>query len=148
MRSCGLVLTASIFLGQVVPGLAADNSSSTGPQGRWFVVHRAYSHTPKTQPVGNFLTSLGSELEIKDGKLGPVGLNDPSRTLKADFRGGSPPQAVDLQSPGENGQILHGIYRIDGSILSLAIGDGNQRPKSFRPQEGQVLLVLKRAPGQ
>lgn len=56
--------------------------------------------------------------------------------------GGSFPKAIDLKVPGKNGRVMHGIYQLDQGILTLAVGAGEARPKSFASAEDVILVVL------
>jgi uncharacterized protein (TIGR03067 family) len=64
-------------------------------------------------------------------------------TFKLDA--GKKPKEIDLTLP--NGEMLSGIYEMDGDTLKIALGDnpGSMRPKDFKSKEAQNnLLVLKR----
>jgi uncharacterized protein (TIGR03067 family) len=58
------------------------------------------------------------------------------------------PSAIDLKIPRLNkGEVLQGIYKLDGDVLSLCwTRSGGARPSEFatKPGSDQVLFILKR----
>ena len=62
------------------------------------------------------------------------------------------PREIDFQYPpeAEGGQTLPGIYKIEGGVLTIALGLGKdaKRPEKFEstgPPNASVLMVLKKA---
>jgi len=115
-------------------------------EGRWMVAHRAYTPSKANDRVGQLLTSLGQQVEIKDGKLSPADPKKGDVYLLVSFYPTTKPKAIDLKLPDKKEKALLGIYNLEDDILSLNVGTGDIRPKKFAIQEDQVVLILKRAP--
>jgi uncharacterized protein (TIGR03067 family) len=147
MRVIKFALLAALLSG----GAALAQGPGAAPQvkkldGRWLVVHRNYLPSPATDPVGKLLTNLGYAVEIRDGKLLA---RDPGKSdvyLLVTFDPTATPKAVDLKVPDKKDGVLLGIYRLDGDILTLAVGTGKSRPTTFSDPAHQVQLILKRVP--
>jgi uncharacterized protein (TIGR03067 family) len=115
-------------------------------EGQWVIAQRSYTPTGATAQLGKLLTDLGQKVEIKQDKLSATDPDKAGRYLFVQFDPRSKPKALNLKIPGNDNQVLLGIYRLENDLLSLVIGTGNVRPKLFGPFDHQVLLVLKRAP--
>lgn len=147
MRMIRFALLAGLLSASTAAIWADDSATgSETPDGRWIVAHRYYTPSKTTDAVGKLLTDLGREVEIKNGKLSA---SDPTKAglyFLVDFLSNTTPKSVNLKVPGKRETLLLGIYRVEGDVMSLAIGAGNKRPETFTKPQEQVMLVLKRAP--
>jgi hypothetical protein len=147
MRWFAIPLAVALLAGSVARTWAADPAANLKKlDGRYFVAHRAFTPSKTTDPVGNLLTSLGSEVEIKDGKLSAADPKKRGTYLLVTFYSSGKPLAVDLKRPDQKNKVLLGVYSLEGDVLAINVATGEKRPKSVRNTEGEVLLILKRAP--
>lgn len=145
MRFLGSVVAVALLVGGVeyarAGGAAAEMKKL---EGTWLVAHRAYTPSPTTDPVGKLLTGLGSVVEIGDGKV--TAPDNPGQSLSITIKASATPKGIDLKVPGENGQVLPGVYVLEDDVLSLAVSTNGVRPKTATQGKDQVLLILKRKP--
>ena len=144
MRMIRFALAAALLASSAAPVQAGKSAAEV--EGRWLVVHRYYTPSKITGALGKVLTNLGTEVEIKNGKLSSRNANNQSVYLLAEFRTDTDPKAVDLRKPANPNQVLLGIYRLQGNLLTIEVGSGNQRPTGFMNAQDDVMLILKRAP--
>jgi uncharacterized protein (TIGR03067 family) len=118
----------------------------TNLDGQWLVAHRAYEPSDTNQPVADLLTGLGYKVQIAGGKLLALDDDKVGTYLSVTLDATATPPAIDLTVPGTNGRVLHGIYRLEDGVLSVAVGVGDARPTDFSISADQVLMVLKQVP--
>jgi hypothetical protein len=135
-------LVVALLAGSAVPVQAAKPD---GVDGHWLVVHRYYTPSKVTGFLGKLLTNLGTEVDIRNGKFSSRDPDKGNVYLLADFRADTDPKTVDLRKPANPNQVLLGIWRLDGHILTIEVGSGNQRPTGFMNAQNDVMLILKRA---
>src|SRR5579885_3080226 len=137
------VLKAAVLTVLLCPGLAPAQAPQGNPipkdlRGRWTVAHRYYTENNVTKPVGDLLTSLGMRLEFKQGKLVALDPDKEGTYLLVKFDDAKTPPHIDLWAPGPEDQVHRGIYRLDDGILTICVGSGQQRPKSFDHPDSNV----------
>jgi uncharacterized protein (TIGR03067 family) len=143
MRVPGLVFAAVILSGGVVCAQAGGPAGDFKQfKGSWNVAHRGYTPSPKTNEAAALLTKLGTHVVFTDGNLAPDDGGKSGYYLTVQLNPGSRPKGIDLTVPGEQGRVLHGIYTLDGQILTLAFGTGDDRPQGFRPADDRIVIIL------
>ncbi|HEV3258418.1 MAG TPA: hypothetical protein VG013_16175 [Gemmataceae bacterium] len=137
MRSIGLAFAVLLVSGSVAPTQAA----TPGPlDGNWFIAHRAYTPSDARDPIAQGIIALGYGIKIQNGTVTATDAGAPNYSIAIAFDQ-SNPQAVDFVVGG--GQlVVHGIYRIEENVLSIAVGFGSARPTTFDDTTNQMLVVM------
>ena len=100
------IITATLLAALLFVGSTRAQSPDVGAvpkdlEGRWIVAHRYYTPSDVANPVGELMTSLGSTLEIKNGKLSACDPGKKDVYLIVKFEPDKTPSAIDLKVPGQ-----------------------------------------------
>jgi uncharacterized protein (TIGR03067 family) len=107
-------------------------------QGTWLVVE-IFEGEKKKEARGQTLTISGNEAHFQSDEPGSKG-----ETYVYKLDPGQDPKWIDLVKKTTGFGRTHGIYRLDGDKLTLAVGDKERRPTGFEAAAGVSVLVLKR----